>query len=179
MTDTLGTAKVHLAAVDPGLHRCGLAVFSQSGELLGAWVVRPDRAMLELPAGPDRQSRLANNVAGKVIAALRPHAPLPLLGVETPQVYQGGRQKGDPNDLIALATEVGAIVQGVGARESRVVQPAQWKRQVQKDAMGRRIWGGLTPSERTLMPTKARSADPQPDTLDAVGLGLWLSGRLR
>lgn len=107
-----------------------------------------------------------------------PH-PLPFLQflevlyIERPQVYP--RSKTNPNDLITLAIQVGRIIERVGL-PTQTVLPREWKGQVPKGVMCRRITQALTPQERALLPGLPPSK--LHNVLDAVGIGLWKKGRL-
>ncbi len=76
-----------LLSIDPGVHSSGIA-FWRDGALAQVDFLAPPGHVLEGPA-------------------------IDKLVIELPQVYQGRAQKGDPNDLIDLAFEVGRITKGL------------------------------------------------------------------
>jgi hypothetical protein len=102
---------------------------------------------------------------------------LDLLVVEHPVIYPGMPSK-DLNDLIDVAT-VGAAVNSalyLNANAYQTVFPAEWKGNVPKKTMLERIKSRLTPEE--LKRCEFTNKSDNEDLLDAVGMGLWHSGRL-
>lgn len=99
--------------------------------------------------------------------------------VELPQVYRAAQSKGDPNDLIKVAVEVGQWKERskLARGPCTLVHPAEWKKQVPKDIHHMRIMEHLYALERGKIPalpkTKAHNV------LDAIGLGLWHLKRIR
>jgi len=161
---------VTLIAIDPG-KATGVAVFDGSD---------PD-----LPFDGDRL-KFADvctfEDCRRVIeesAPLRQSKPAGDCIIEVPQVYQGQQQKGDQNDLIALAVMVGKYAEC--AKENRfvvkLVKPREWKGQLPKDVCWRRVRETLTPHELSQIPklpkTKAHNMH------DAIGLGTWFQKRWR
>lgn len=94
------------------------------------------------------------------------------LVIEKPQIYQGRKQKGDPNDLIDLAMVVGAWRHEHPYTE--LVKPRQWKGQVPKAVMTKRILSKLTDAELAVL----GDLKSNHNVVDAVGIGLWKLGRL-
>jgi hypothetical protein len=116
---------VILIAIDPGVRLCGLAVF-QDGALKSARLVRSEEVSLHLGG------------AETVVC-------------EMPQAYRGRAARGDTNDILALARVVGAIEGAArlrGAARFLSPHPREWKGQVPKDIMCRRVWNALRPEER-------------------------------
>lgn len=101
--------------------------------------------------------------------------------IELPQVYHRAG-KGDPNGLIKLAVQVGRLQEyyerSFGSAVTLVI-PRRWKGTVKKEVHGRRIARALDDSERALLPKRPRAKDFDHNMLDAVGLGLWLLGRMK
>jgi len=99
--------------------------------------------------------------------------------VELPQVYRAAESKGDPNDLIQVAVEVGRWVERgtVCGSRVRLVRPAEWKGQTPKEVHHRRVQRALGAQELARLPdlpkTKAHNM------MDAIGLGLWQLERMR
>jgi hypothetical protein len=56
--------------------------------------------------------------------------------------------------------------------------PAAWKGNAPKDDFQMQILASLTESERTRIPVSERTGRYRSDALDAVGLGLYVLGRL-
>ena len=107
-------------AVDPGLRCTGWALF-EDGRLVACGAVKSD------PRQP------AAEVAGLVAKRLLAYgAEATAAVVELPQVYRSSRSKGDPNDLVAVATIAGAVA--AQADRAVYVSPHQWKGSVPKAA---------------------------------------------
>lgn len=96
--------------------------------------------------------------------------------VELPQVYAQRHWKGDPNDLIQVATTVGRIMQLCPSAEQ--VLPRRWKGTVPKKVMLERIVSKLTLAERVMVAACPGPKSKHHDILDAIGLGLWACKRL-
>lgn len=99
---------------------------------------------------------------------------------ELPQVYRNAQSKGDPNDLIKVAVEVGqwkerALRYGCPWTE---VKPAYWKGQVPKPVHHARILRTLNERERAYVEGIKLPASKMHNVMDAIGLGLWKLGRL-
>jgi hypothetical protein len=114
--------------------------------------------------------------------AVRALVSMPGIGelvIERPQVYRPKESKGDPNDLIKVAIEVGRWVERASLSGARVLQtlPNEWKGQVPKDVHHRRALAILSDDERAAIPSLPRTYAH--NALDAVALGLWRLGRLR
>lgn len=156
MDDALfsGPAKT-LLAIDPGKRKLGWAFFADR---------RLVRCGLSRIDGVDAFGRLA------ILHSLA--LPCAETGiVELMSVYPGDRAKGDPNDLIAVAT-VGAELAGRKCDFVRYVSPRDWKGQVPKEIHHERILSRLDEDEKVLV------VGQNHDTKDAVGLGLYALGRL-
>jgi hypothetical protein len=98
------------------------------------------------------------------------------LVIEKPQVYQGRAQKGDPNDLITLAVEVGRISSLYPSVD--FVLPRQWKGTIKKEMMLKRILKTMTDDELLLLKNLKLPKSKEHNVVDAVGIGLWRLGRL-
>lgn len=137
--------------VDPGVHACGVAYFSD--KLHWARYIRVEDLSEQIMGGQ------------------------PLV-IEMPRIYPGsGQQKGDLNDLLDLAAIVGYCegLNGLRFPPPRRVFPAQWKGQVPKKIMTARILKHLTPYELDKI---ERVGAKDHNTIDAIGIGLWDLGRL-
>ena len=157
-------------AVDPGTHSTGWARFEggtmvAAGVALGGTGAQPARVVATA-----RAVELANGSP----------TGLDELVVEYPQVHKyGSAAKADPDDLLALALVAGAVLQTYPDARARLVRPAQWKGQVPKAVMGRRVMEHLTPPERGVVDAVAMAHKPDHNMLDAIGIGLWHLGRLK
>lgn len=92
------------------------------------------------------------------------------LVIEVPQVYPGGRGKGNPNDLIDLSCVAGGVMALAGGRVTYYL-PAQWKGQVPKEICHARMFEALTDVEKTAIKL-CRPAGLMHNVYDAVALGL-------
>lgn len=154
-----------IVSIDPGLNHCGVAFWNENTKmLLSARLVK------------NALSRYRNKwaaMAYELRAAIKEEwdgAPVVEVISELPQIYQGPKQKGDPNDLIDLALVVGRLYPDV------LYKPREWKGQVPKDAMVKRIESKLTQEEKGRI--EKCSASLRHNVLDAVGIGLFHLGRL-
>lgn len=97
--------------------------------------------------------------------------------VEEPQVYIARKMKGNPNDLIKLAVDVGRKLQHFEDRGARTctVKPGDWKGQVPKDIHHARVWGELSESAKMIVQSCGRGvpASIRHNMMDAVALGRW------
>lgn len=97
--------------------------------------------------------------------------------LERPQVYRQAQQKGDPNDLITLAIQLGRYVERLEAAGTKtaLVLPSAWKGQVPKDVHHRRIVAKLSPAEASRVASRLErvAESKRHNVLDAVGLAKW------
>ena len=140
---------LQILAIDPGLRSCGLAWNEEDGRVC-TLTVRPS----------------CRDIRGRFreIMALAPERGWDLLVIEMTQIYQGGKQKGDPNDLARLSVLVGGLLCSIGAHRAELIKPAAWKKQIPKNIHHARI--------REQLPDLGRASG---DALDAAGL--WLYAR--
>jgi hypothetical protein len=138
-----------LLAIDPGVHRFGVALFEGLRLVRACWVGHE---------------------------MLPPVFGIHDVVIEMPRIYPGsGQRKGDLNDLLDLAASVG-YVEGLyrEARQSRIF-PAQWKGQVPKKIMNARVLARLDAAERRCIESVGAKDH---NTIDAIGIGLHHLGRL-
>ena len=154
-----------LLAIDPSLTNSGWAYF-RDGQLYSCGnVPAPGRHL------PDRVRRLA-----QVMPAIE-NAEFVF---EWPQIYRDTRAKGDPNDLLALAAIVGAVLGAFPRAKATFVRPAEWKGQVPKKIMCARTFKRLNQTEQGLFLCRGYNAEGRgqsEDVLDAIGVGLYHLGR--
>ena len=97
--------------------------------------------------------------------------------IEKPQIYPSRLSKGNPNDLITLALQVGRYIERLEAQGATVTLalPHEWKGTIPKDIHHKRIVGYLTDAERQVIKTYGAgvAAGKVHNMLDAVGLGKW------
>ena len=148
------TAARNILAIDPGLNACGVATMTRGAGVVAKTIRPKGRGLLP------RIEQILDALPAQPVP-FGPH-PWDLLVIELPQIYQRGKQEGDPNDLIKLAVLVGAITTRVDALKILLPLPAEWKKQVPKKIHHQRI--------RTRVPGLGRCSM---DAMDAVGLCLY------
>lgn len=168
-----------LVAIDQSLNSPGIALF-RSGVLVGSAVLK-QKHETHWPIGA-RVSVTSRDLLRWVAAYTR---DVRMVAIEWPQVYNYRNSKGDPNDLLPVAAVGGAVATGITllyqdrAVEIRSPKPADWSGQIPKYTTGavwespraRRILGRLAKHERDIVSVSH-------DALDAIGIGLWVLGRL-
>lgn len=184
---TTTAAQGRLLALDPGLRDAGLAVFA-AGELAAAWWLRAEAPLLAPCAVCQRRRSPCPHAAdpaqlGAMLdEARRLAGPLDGFGLvvtEWPYV-PGPARRLDPApllDLAGLAAAVCCEALRAGARVLRYA-PVSWKGNRPKDLFQREILASLTEAEREHVPRSERTGKYRSDPLDAVGLGLFVLGRL-
>lgn len=153
-----------LYAIDPG--------FSQSNATGRAMFVDGQLRFCDAlsPKSAGYVARIEEIAAWAVLSA-----PVDILIIENPKIYPGPQQKGDPDDVVLLATLVGMIAGRVPHRELLLPRPQEWKGNVPKKVMLDRIEAKLSPEERAI----ADGAKGKRDAiLDAVGIGMWALKRI-
>lgn len=157
-----------LVSIDPGLRHCGVAVFSDSGELQKTYLIRNKE---KTERGPKVWKSMAQEVRLGVPGTFS------TLVIEVPQVYSARFAKGNPADLIELAGVDGALSICLPADEVFGYLPRVWKGQVPKDIHNQRIEKTLTSAERTCV--IELSATLRHNVWDAVGIGLYHLKRMK
>lgn len=163
-----------ILAIDPGKRHAGCALF-EDGELASAWLSKADKKKAESLGSWHAATALAVNE--QAVHRTYPDS-IDAYVIERPEIYKGQSVKLS-NDCVDLAI-VGGALAGLGALQLTKVHfclPKEWKGQVEKQAMVRRIEKRLRDGEygRVDLPkNKAR----QTDVWDAIGIGLRYVGRL-
>ncbi len=135
-----------MICIDPGVKACGVAIF-YNGTLSRAFYAPKEKCKLAIWE--------------------------PMI-IEMPRIYPGsGQQKGDLNDLLNLAAVVGYFEGSTG--DVKRVFPSEWKGNVPKPIMTKRILSRLTVEESTRIENAGAKTH---NIIDAVGIGLWKLGRL-
>jgi hypothetical protein len=130
-------------AIDPGAN-AGWAAFSASGLLESCGLAREPYVLPQRLGG------------------------WPVLVIEEPHEGQTQARK---RDVIMLASRMGQLIQLTGARSVVRVQPVQWKGNVPKRIMTKRItdrW--MTAADRGVL---AECSSGRHDVVDAIGIGIW------
>lgn len=174
----MGARPDWLLSVDPGLRRCGCALW-HDGELHAAALVEP-------PKGAESLGDLVDAMSCAVTGWRLLRMPEENCDddvdviVEIPQTYGGRAARGDANDLISVAAVAGAV-------GGELVRPREWKGSVPKPKTRKeyltkgyvvetRARQKLTSveQEKVIVPNAWKT---KMDVWDAVGIGLWKLGR--
>jgi len=156
-----------LFAIDPATHATGWAQFHDKALVRGGVCQAKKGVPLEARVQSMTQALGGVWYEGSPLARD--------VVIEYPQVYKhGAAAKADPDDVLAIALVVGAVIGRLSATY-QLVRPAQWKGQVPKKVMNTRVLDRLIASERAV----CEAGKNDNNLLDAVGLGLWVLGRLR
>lgn len=156
-----------ILAVDPGTKELGWCSMSTTIDghpvVVGAGLLRAKNfsAMLEALPAFCAQWNIAELV------------------VEMPKVYRRGEAKVDPADLILIAMVGGAVIGGVCHTKTWTPLPSDWKGQVPKDVMQKRLKKLL--SKRELETVEQDLADVprgvRHNVWDAIGIAMWKAKR--
>lgn len=152
-----------LLAIDPGIRGCGVAYFLGQDLIEASYVKNP----VTKGNDPEAVRSMAYAINTHLVANL---------AVEIPRVYQGSKQKGDPNDLLPLAAICCSVATLLPNAKVTGYYPRDWKGTVDPDVMTQRIQGRLTGREATNVISVGRSLDH--NIWDAIGIGLHYLGRL-
>jgi hypothetical protein len=106
--------------------------------------------------------------------------------IEKPVIYSARLMKGDPNNIITLALQVGAYREYFQSRGARValVTPGTWKGQIPKPIHHARVKAALSPANKAILDACVQylPASKAHNAIDAVALGfeafaqkLWLT----
>lgn len=152
-----------ILAIDPGLRACGAAWFENDilvrAELVSVKKVESDAKAFVAMA----------HAVGVTSAAVTE------LAVEYPQQYA---RAPSPRDAVQkLVGVIGALSVTFAKSNTEYYFPRQWKGQVPKSVMHRRILGRLSDEEKAIIPGLA--ASKLHNVLDAIGIGLHHVGRLK
>jgi hypothetical protein len=174
----------YVISLDPGLRECGLAVFDalmpESKLIYAALVentVHPPVRGLEAWHGMALEVEKAL-WRGCIIDRELNGADI-LFVSEEPIVRLPKHQKGDQDDIIQLAGVVGAVGAQAGLEEwtRASLKPEVWKGNIDPDIILARIEKRLRPEEIAVIQPCARSK--RHNVLDAIGIGLFVLGRLK
>lgn len=156
-----------LLAIDPGAWGQGVALLRDKELLRAAYVTIPRTGK----KGYDTYARAARAVLDWL--GWDPKT-LDRVVIEKPRIYPNMRGK-DPNDLLDVLG-AGAAFAGLCSPGAVVTRyPSEWKGQVPKSVMNKRVLLAMTEVERARM-EEAGSKDH--NTLDAIGLAFEAVGRI-
>lgn len=162
-----------IVTLDPGKNGCGLA-WGHNDKLVGArYVPNPEKT-----SDPYGNCVAMAKALHKAMVEAVGFSQCTRVVLEHPRVYFG-KGRNDANDLFCLAG-VGAAFAAYLADycdpQTVSVFPAQWKGQVPKAVMTKRIQSRLSPDEEAKVQKFSKTYDH--NTYDAVGILLWDMGRL-
>jgi len=141
-------------SIDPGLRKCGCALWSPNGTLRRAWTARA------------RGSARGPMAWVKMVDAIKIAPDISVLVCEQMQVYSERRENAD--DLLELTGVLGALAWRFKGAEMRGFKPAEWKGQVPKHVMQARLKKRLTSAELKVMAKNCTH-----DAWDAIGIGAY------
>ncbi len=98
------------------------------------------------------------------------------VGVEVPRVYPAAKQKGDQNDLIAVAMVAAACASAFVGANVFSYYPRDWKGTIDGDVMTERIKGRLAPHELERVQLAGALSH---NIFDGIGIGLHHFNRLQ
>lgn len=156
-----------ILSVDPGINHCGVALWTDEGVLLQAWLARSKIK--------DKSEERIGERWLDVVRAVGTGAVHTLV-VEGQQIYRGGRRGANPNDLLELASVLGALA--AHFPRSRVVRylPRVWTRGADHEVIEKRMKLVLSSAEHGRVERKPPSLAHNVE--DAVALGLFHFRRL-
>lgn len=152
-----------MITIDLGLNGCGFA------EWVGDQMVRA-RYIKRIEGSASKAYQMAWTLYFRFCL---PVSATETIIIERPRIYT--KMKVDPADILNLF-EVGATLQGMHGRPVEWIEPHQWKGSVDADVMTERIRSRLTQEE--LGGIESCPASLMHNIIDAVGIGLWVLGRL-
>tara|TARA_R110002110_G_scaffold77138_3_gene202757 strand:+ start:78 stop:575 length:498 start_codon:yes stop_codon:yes gene_type:complete len=141
-------------SIDPGLRKCGCALWSPDGTLLRAWTAVAKGSK----RGPDAWV--------KMVDAIKISPDISVLVCEQMQVYRDKKTNAD--DLLELTGVLGALVWRFKGAKLQGYKPAEWKKQVPKKVVHARLRDRLSEKELGCVQKKATH-----DAWDAIGIGAY------
>ena len=176
-----------LLFVDPGVNCPGVAIFDGGTKRLFS------ARYFEGSGFHDDVPRVVE-LAAEIALWVGPQGPFAIIGFEWPQIYRAGFNS---NRLLPLALFAGALTAFLWPYtapgcEFPLVLPRQWKGQKKKKVTARLVLDAFAPGEldamaesaeflRDLLDAEGKERDlrhPTNNTMDAIGIGMFLLGRL-
>jgi len=161
-------------AIDPGIHKCGVAVFDRGGkELLWAGTVKRPRSACHLrPSGARAWVEMASCVKRELDRRFNIEKNSFDLGVEEMQMDSRTRGR-SIHDTMQVQGVVGAVSDRLSRMPRcaalRSLTPTTWKGNMPKTVMTNRLKAVLTPAERAVIDDRATH-----DAWDAIGIGTYM-----
>lgn len=141
-------------SIDPGLRKCGCALWFPDGTLMRAWTARVKSS----GRGPEAWTAM--------VEAVKISPDISVLVCEQMQVYNERRQNAD--DLLELTGVLGALAWRFKGAKKFGYKPAEWKGQLPKRVMKARLEDRLTSEELDRVAKKCTH-----DAWDAIGIGAY------
>lgn len=161
-------------AIDPGIHKCGVAVFDRgSKELLWAGTVKRPRSACHLrPSGARAWVEMATCVKMALKTRFTIESVNFDLGIEEMQMDSRTRGR-SIHDTMQVQGVVGALAARLSplprCAALRSLTPTTWKGNMPKTVMTNRLKAILTPAERAVIDDRATH-----DAWDAIGIGTFM-----
>jgi hypothetical protein len=168
-----------LLAIDPGARypKSGVpyagAAYFQWGELVWAGLVKAQGVAAPF-ARPNQLVQRVCDTASIPRTKKDAGEPLTVLAVEVPRVYVNGAAR--PEDIVQLAVVAGAFVGGVDAEFYSLPRPSEWKGTIDGKILCTRVLNIASVAERLIV-ARAEGGNTT-HVQDALGLGLWVLGRM-
>ena len=168
-------------ALDPGMRSPGLAIFVR-GTLgyANSFAEPATKRVSDRLARAQSSARLLHAAVREFLGDTR----VDTFVSEFPQIYGVGKVAVDPNTLLPMILQIGALGALLGCGKHRSFVPRDWilgtsktdgnKRRRLASSRARLIAKNLKPDERALF-----RGDAAPDATDAIGIGLCALGRLK
>lgn len=146
----------YYVSIDPGSQGCGVAIWGDDVLVHASY----------MPGGPD----VVVETITRRLEEMKAKDAVSRAFCEFPQTYGGRAQRGDANDLIQLAYNIGKLEMLLGVPVIYFLPP-EWKRQVPKEICRDRAFRKLTAHEvtRIRVPGDKKHAL---DMWDGIGIGL-------
>jgi hypothetical protein len=161
-----------ILSLDPGKKEAGVALW-KDGELALAWLARGNKKTAELLTWHLATAKAVYQ--GLVEHGYHPDSVDTFVG-EKPEIYKAQFQKGEQQSVADLSLVTGAVAGLVQPRAAVVYLPKEWKRQVPKHVVTRRIIGDEKKQGRLSQEEQSRIELPAPslrhNVYDAIGIGL-------
>ncbi len=95
--------------------------------------------------------------------------------IEVPKIYTARMMKGDPNNIVTLALQVGRYIERFGTNGLHTVYPNEWKGTQTKGAHHPKIFMALSDKEKEIVRCAGSGLHEKAlgDMFDALGLGLY------
>ena len=158
----------YVLSMDPGIRGCGCAVWCGPHLMKAAYIANTVDKGNDVRAVV-HMAKQVEEFAGRIDGFI----------CESPQVYNESASKKNDNDILPLVGVDGAVaafLYAKGTRHFSQYSPRDWKGQVPKDIMCKRIEARLSQDELDSITMPCASL--QHNVWDGIGIGLKFLGRL-